>query len=368
MTLFHPIDLQSRLNPDNLALAFESVAETLSFGELRRLVRGAAGVLESSGVTSNRRIGVHCQNPFLQIVCALAASHVGVNAVVISPLGDFPSGSVDVVVSDASVTAPGAQVLRIEAPALFKAPGPRARADGQTNPLWVFLTAARAANGADALAVKERGLKTRIMMRAMAKGGAFAGQLLCAADIRSEIGFSAILESLWFGNAVVLSRGTLDEDARSIALYDVGSIFLAAGALPDYLRGFQPKRAHGVHPKRMIVAGTDVEETLLVGVKQHLCAHVAVHLDMAEVGGFAASAPWQIDTPRIYWPFSGATLAVVGGDGRQVAPEVSGTIVIRSEGANAPAAGDPAANRFRDGWFISPLNGSLHANGGLVLR
>src|SRR5258708_23953635 len=107
MPLFHPIDLQSRLNPDNLALAFESVAETLSFGELRRLVRGAAGVLESCGVTSNRRIGVHCQNPFLQIVCALAESPVGVNAVLTTPLRHFPSSYVDVVISHPAVCAPG---------------------------------------------------------------------------------------------------------------------------------------------------------------------------------------------------------------------------------------------------------------------
>ncbi len=249
---------------------------------------------------------------------------------------------------------------------MSEAPGPRARADGQANPLWVFMPAREGTNQA-AVTVTERALAARIMMRAMAKGGACAGRLLCVANIRSEIGFSAVLESLWFGGATILSRGTLEGDARSVALYDVATVFFDADALPEYFRDFQPKRAHGVHPTRIIVGGIHAGESLLVGMKRHLCADVAVHLDASETGCFAASAPWQIGSPRTYWPIPGVAVAVVGSEGRQVAPNIAGTIVVKSEGAVTAAPGHPAAGRFSDGWFVSPLAGSQLPNGAFVL-
>jgi acyl-coenzyme A synthetase/AMP-(fatty) acid ligase len=364
MSLFNPIDLQARLNPDNLALAFESAADALSYRELRRLIRGAAGLIERNAAAPNGRIGIHCQNPFLQVAFAIAASHLGIKTIIVSPRGEFPP--VDLIVSDAATSAQGAGLLQVEASGVFKANGPAAQASSQTNSVFVFVSP-QSGDGTKAITISERALITRIMTRAIASGGAHAGRILCVANPRTEIGFSAVLESLWFGNAVVFSHGTLDEDTRSVALFDVTDIFLPARFVPNYLGEFQSKRSHGVHPSRITVAGSNADEDLLIGMKRHICAQVVVHIDVPQVGRFAASAPWQIGSPRIYWPLPGTVVTIVDSDGRQVPANAPGTLIVKTDGAMTPARGDPTANRFRDGWFVTSLTGSFLPSGGFLL-
>jgi acyl-coenzyme A synthetase/AMP-(fatty) acid ligase len=364
MSLFNPIDLQARLNPDNLALAFESATDSLSYRELRRLIRGAAGLIERDAAAPNGRIGIHCQNPFLQIAFMVAASHLGINTIVVSPRGEFLP--LDVIITDTTTPVQGTRLLQVEAQGVFQANGPAGQASSETNSFFVFVSP-QPGDRTETVTIGERALIARMMTRALAAGGAYAGRILCVANSRTEIGFSAILESLWFGNAIAFSRGALDEDARSLALFDLTGVFLAASFLPNYFRKFEPKRSHGFHPSRILVAGSNADEALLVTMKRHICAHVAVHIDLPQVGSFAASAPWQVGNPRIYWPLPGTVVTVVGNDGRQLPANAPGTLIVKTDGAMSPAHGSPAGERFRDGWFITPLTGSFLPSGGFVL-
>jgi acyl-coenzyme A synthetase/AMP-(fatty) acid ligase len=256
MSVFDPIDLQCRLNPDKLALAFESLADGLSYRELRTLVHGAMYQLHWHRIAPGLRIGVHCRSRFLHIIASLAASRFGAALIAISPYGNFLAGTVDAVITDGMGVSGGGKLIHIDMAKLSSA---LAQTSGSqwpesTRAEWQFTPQTDAESAPATLSIPEDVFRARILQRAMLKG--VGGDCwLCVADIRSEIGFSAILESLWCGGSIVFSHGSFEDDGAAIAVFEADRMFVAAGAVPEYFRTFDNSGYRGVHPRTIVVAG-----------------------------------------------------------------------------------------------------------------
>jgi acyl-coenzyme A synthetase/AMP-(fatty) acid ligase len=366
MSLFDPIAFHGRTNPDRLALAVsDAFAESATYGDLLRAVHRVARRFETASSLRASRVGIVCQNRLLQIAAALGASLAGVRGILISPDGSFPRADVDAFVTDSRDTRVEGQVIQIDG-SIFS-PGtepekPSAR-NGETR--WRFLpSTAQRVPGTPYLT--EAVLEARIQQRSRATGGA-GDRWLCVADIRGERGFTSVAAALSSGGAALLSNGHWEDDCRMMGLYEAGSVFIAAGLLADYLPTIRAAAMHGMHPRVMVISGTAFDDKSLVWLKREISPHISLHLDCPEIGTFAASTHWQLGERVAFWPLTGTECLVVDNDGRPMAPGTTGTILVKSAGAAAPEPGDPAAGRFRDGWFISPWMGSQLPTGALLL-
>jgi acyl-coenzyme A synthetase/AMP-(fatty) acid ligase len=184
---------------------------------------------------------------------------------------------------------------------------------------------------------------------------------LCAVDIHSELGLSAVMECLWVGSLAVLSRGDLEGDVESIALYDADHLLVEASRASDYLRALDRTGRISARLKTAVLAGAVPTEDSLQRMKQHVAPNTVVHLDLGETGPFAASSLWQIGKPLHYWPLPGIELRIIGRDSEPAETGSPGQIAIRSPYAHAGLDG------LGDGWFRSPLTGALATDNALML-
>jgi len=294
----------------------------------------------------------------------LAASRLGAALIAISPDGNFLAGSVDAVISDGMGVSGGGKLIHIDMAKLSSALASTSGSQWpeSTRAEWQFTQQTDAESAPATLSIPEDVFRARILQRAMLKG--VGGDCwLCVADIRSEIGFSAILESLWCGGSIVFSHGSFEDDGAAIALFEADRMFVTAGAVPEYFRTFENSGYRGVHPRTIVVAGSSFDEDALLRVRRRVSPHLRVHLDCPETGTIAVSAPWQAGAAKRYWAIPGVKLRVAGPEGKALGNDMPGMIEVKSEVSIGPAGSD----QFRDGWFCSALSGALSGNGSFVL-
>jgi acyl-coenzyme A synthetase/AMP-(fatty) acid ligase len=354
--LFDPVQFQARLNPERPGLveASGSRDRELSYADIAYRVDAATSALIEVGVGPGQGIGVHCRDRLLQVVIVLALSRIGDATLVFSPDGQFVPGTIDLVVSDQTSRNPSLKTVVIDATALAaSAPERRGRtsATAAGDATWLFTgTPTRAP-------ISGRTLCARIAQRAQTKGTGSASRWLCAVDIHSELGLSAVMECLWAGGLTILSRGRLEGDIEPIALYDADYLLLDAAMASDYLRTFDTTSRIATRLRTAVVAGAVPAEDSLQRMKRHVAPNTIVHLDLPETGAFAASSFWQIGKPLHYWPLPGIDLRILGPGGQPVETGSTGRIAIRSAYAEG----------FSDGWFESRLSGSLTSDNALLL-
>ena len=340
--LFDPVLFHARLNPERPGVvAFDSLGRELSYGDLVRRVDAATGALLEAGVAPAKRIGVHCRDRLLQIVLVLALSRIGDGAIALSSRGAFAPGTLDVLVTDDASRKDSVKTVLIDAAALAASapqsvdPAALLKGQGRT---WLFET----------LSIGGNVLRLRIIERSRAKGTGGSSRWLCAVDIHTELGLSAVLECLWSGGLAVLSNGAFDDDVPAIALYEADLLFVDANRATSYLRAFDRTDRICAPVRSALVAGAAFDEPSLQRLKQNVSPDTVVYLDTPETGALAACSYWQIDKPRRYWPLPGVEVRI----------SETGHVAVRSETTVGSAP---------DGWVNSALKGSIAPGGGLDL-
>ena len=97
MSVYDRIAFHAKTNPWKLAMAgLGSFAETLSYGEFDLIVRRVAAYLHRNRVGADMRVGVICDDMFLQIIVSCALSHMGIEEIVQSDTGKLAGGAADV--------------------------------------------------------------------------------------------------------------------------------------------------------------------------------------------------------------------------------------------------------------------------------
>jgi hypothetical protein len=344
--LFEAIRFHSRLNPELPGLvAFDSAARELSYADIAARVDSTTHELKEAAIAPRLRIGVHCQDRLLHIIAVLALSRVGDATFVFVSDGIFAPGSIDVLVTDKSRDADGAKTIVLEPLSSKCSDLEHAHTDRAATAKWQF-------NG---ITVEGGVLQARIAQRSMAKAAGGATRWLCAADIRTELGLSAVIECLCNGGLAILSNGTFSEDVLPIRLYEADHLFIAGDRVAAYLNGFDHANGVSARLRSAVIAGARSDSAAVERVKRFITPDTVLHLDLPETGTFAACSYWQVGKPRRYWPLPGVELRLVAND-PSADPDASARVAIKSSGA------------LRSGeWFHSALAGSFARDGALIL-
>jgi len=322
--LFDLIRFHSRLNPELPGLvAFDSSARELSYADIARRVDAVTHRLAQCAIAPGLRIGINCHDRLLHIIAVLALSRTGDATFVFASDGLFKPGSIDVLVTDKAVgngDRPMVVVLDAQATAV---PMPeRAVADRGGNTTWLF-------NG---IALEGEVLRARIAQRSTAKAAGGATRWLCAADIRTELGLSAVIECLWSGGLAILSNGTFSQDVLPIRLYEADHLLVDGEHAADYLNGFDKANGMSARLRSAVIVGACPEISAAERMKRFISPDTVLHLDLPETGTFAACSYWQIGKPRHYWPLPGVELCLVA-NGQVPDANAPAHVAIRSDGA-----------------------------------
>jgi hypothetical protein len=365
--VFDAIRFHSRLSPELPGLvAFDSAARELSYADIAKRVDAVTLLLTRSGIASGLRIGVHCHDRLQHIIAVLALSRIGEATFVFAPDGAFAPGSIDILVTDKAADDDGRTKIilldsqsstrpDLEHTALVK------DRSGKAN--WLF----NGEPGRSAIALEGAVLSARIGQRSKARAAGGAARWLCAADIRTELGLSAVIENLWSGGLAILSNGTFSEDVLPIRLYEADHLLVGGEHAGEYLNGFDKADGTSARLRSAVIAGACPDDSSAERMKRLISPDTVLHLDLPETGTFAACSYWQIGKPRHYWPLPGVELRVVANGASPSDANAPGCVAIRSDGALRPRSGDGTGGRFLDGWFHSPLAGSFARDGALVL-
>lgn len=358
MVLFDPIQFHARLNPERPGLvALESRARELSYGEIACQVDAATDALLQVGIKLQQRVGVHCRDRLLHIVMVLALSRIEGTTLVFSPDGAFAHGVIDLLVSDAASRDPSLKTVVIDAAALSAATSERRdrispAPAGKTIMLFT---------GTPAVSIGGHTLHARIAQRSRAKGTGGGSRWLCAADIHSELGLSAVTECLWVGGLAVLGGRRFEDDVEAIALYDVDRLLVDVNRAPTYLGTIGKTTGISGRLRAGVIAGAVPHEDTLHRMKRYVSPEAVVYLDLPETGAFAGCSFWQMGKPLRYWPLPEVDVRILGPDGEAIANGSPGFVAVRSEGNQRPL------DRLDDGWFHSSLRGFLTRDRALVL-
>ena len=339
-------------------MAFDSTARELSYADIAKRVDTATHQLAQSGVAARLRIGVHCNDRLLHIIAVLAVSRIGDATFVIASDGAFAPGSIDVLVTDKAGAAGDRTKIVVLDSLSSKCPNLEqpVHTDHAINASWQF-------NG---VTVDGDVLRARIAQRATAKAAGGATRWLCVADIRTELGLSAVIECLWSGGLAILSNGTFSDDLLPIRLYEADHLLIGGEQVAAYLKGFDQTNGMFARLRSAVIAGASLDDSAVERMKRLITPDTVLHLDLPETGTFAACSFWQIGKPRRYWPLPGVELRVVAND-QSAETNASAHVVIKSNGALRSAKGDGACGGFCDGWFHSALAGSFAPDGALIL-
>lgn len=344
--LFEEIRFHSRLNPELPGLvAFDSSARELSYADIASRVDAATHQLKQSALEQYLRIGVHCHDRLLHIIAVLALSRIGGATFVFASDGVFAPGSIDMLVTDKAEDRDRSTTIVLDPLSSNCANTEQSYADRGANAQWRF-------NG---FTLEGDVLRARIARRSTAKAAGGATRWLCAADFRSEVGLSAVIECLWNGGLAILSNGTFADDVLPARLYEADHLLVGAENASDYLNGFNPTNGMSARLRSAVIAGTSVGDSAAERMKRLITPDTVLHLDLPETGTFAACSYWQIGKPRRYWPLPGVELRLIAND--------------RSDEANAPAqVAIKSDGALRSGeWFHSALAGSFARDGALIL-
>jgi acyl-CoA synthetase (AMP-forming)/AMP-acid ligase II len=344
--LFDPIRFHSRLNPELPGLvAFDSCARELSYADIAKRVDTATRQLRAAEIAPSLRIGVHCHDRLLHIIAVLALSRIGDATFIFASDGIFAPGSIDVLVTDKSLDTDRAKTVVLAPLSSKSSDMEQAHPDRGARARWEF-------NGA---AVEGDILRARVAKRSTAKAAGGAARWLCAADIRSELGLSAVLECLWSGGSAILSNGTFADDVLPIRLYEADHLFIAGDGVGGYLNGFDHTNGVSARVRSAVIAGASLEHAAVERMKRLITPDTVLHLDLLETGTFAACSYWQIGKPRRYWPLPGVELRLVA-NGQSANANSPAHVAIKSDGSLLTGE-----------WFHSALAGSFARDGALIL-
>jgi hypothetical protein len=355
--LFDAIRFHSRLNPELPGLvAFDSTARELSYADIAKRVDNATYQLTQADLAPRLRIGVHCHDRLLHIIAVLALSRIGDATFLFASDGVFAPESIDVLVTDKAERGGRTKTVVLD-PLSSKCPNSEhAHAGRAGNMTWQF----------SGLALEGDVLRARIAQRSTAKAAGGATRWLCAANIHSELGLSAVIECLSSGGLAILSNGTFSDDVLPIRLYEADHLFVGAEYAAHYLNGFDQTNGMSARLRSAVIAGASLDDSAAERMKRLITPDTVLHLDLPETGTFAAFSYWQIGKPRRYWPLPGVKLRLVA-NGQPADAKASAHVAIKSDGALRPAKRNDARGRFHDGWFHSALAGSFARDGALIL-
>lgn len=326
-------------------MAFDSTARELSYADIAGRVDAATCRLTQSGLTPGLRIGVHCRDRLLHIIAVLALSRIGDATLVFAPDRAFVPGSIDVLVTDKAESGDGMRTVVLDPSSPRCSNSEQVRADRADNVTWQF----------DGIAIEGDVLRARIAQRSTAKAAGGATRWLCAADIRTELGLSAVIECLSSGGLAILSNGTFSDDVLPIRLYEADHLLVGAEQVAHYLGGFDQTNGMSARLRSAVIAGASLDDSAAERMKRLITPDTVLHLDLPETGTFAACSYWQIGKPRRYWPLPGVELRLVA-NGRSADANAPAHLAIRSDGALQSGE-----------WFHSAFAGSFARDGALIL-
>lgn len=320
------------------------------------------------GNLNGQRVEVDFHDRVAQIIAVLALSCLGAGTIVSQRNNGVASGSVDIVLSDHASRRVGQAVI-IDLPALLRRSpddgGAVALERNECSDLAFAGNAPRDVQWPEVRITLAR-FNERILQRYVAKCICQRGRSICAADLRSEIGLSSVLGCLWSGSGVILSSDRFEDDVQAAGLYRVNQMLLASATAGKYLAVLDDVPEMAVSLAYVTVTGMAFDEPALHCVRTHLTNDVRLVLDCPEVGTFAANA--YSGTPAVKRKFS-----ALPGVQMRATDEIVATldaakpirIAISAPGAVEGYANAPGLNLewFREGWFVSPLYGSLHSDG-----
>ena len=123
-------------------------------------------------------------------------------------------------------------------------------------------------------------LRARIAQRSTAKAAGGATRWLCAADIHSELGLSAVIECLSSGGLAIFSNGTFSDDVLPIRLYEADDFFVGAEYAAHYLNGFDQTKWMSARLRSAVIGGASLDDFAAERMKRLITPDTVLHLDL----------------------------------------------------------------------------------------
>ena len=188
---------------------------------------------------------------------------------------------------------------------------------------------------------------------------------ICATGIGSALGLRAMLRSLWFGGALVLSNPA--DAPEAIRRHDVRSMTIVPVSLQRVLAALPDAAAPPPSLRVIEVSGSALPPALAEMAARRLCPNVVVEYGSTECG-LVASAPVAAlggAARAVGFLHADVAVEVVDDSGRRLPPGAEGLLRIRTGAEIDGYFRDPegTAQAFRDGWFCGGDIGTLSRDG-----
>lgn len=347
MSFLGPIRSRATSTPDELSLVdCSGPLEALSYRELVQLAAAVAEYLSNANVSKGEHVSIRIQDKATFILAVLALEGLGVQTL------DFTGANIPgrKVVSDSPQRTDevvlDAQRLRLLASqqAVFRE---------AVDPIEtiIFLSEAPVRTGR---LVPASTVAARMSGRAFGRQGGQHGGWLCAADMRSELGFSCVMQLLGAGQPVGLSSGSLQGDVQLADLYNLRSLYITSGVISSYAGVHNSGLPLRYLPRRVAVAGQAVEWKNIADTVGELATEILVEWDLPECGAAAVAKFHPADQTLRFSPTPDCALKLWSSDGEGVYGIGTRRIAVRSPTLALQAS---EAEHLHDGWFVSSVQG-----------
>ncbi|WP_336762614.1 AMP-binding protein [Asaia sp. VD9] len=374
--MFHVMALQyARQNPQSLA--FDSLAQDWTFGQLDRDVTVVTQALSKLREAEPKLVGIHCGNLYWHWVLILSLASLGLASASLpessnpSFLRDVQLLEPDIIISMGGLSLQDIQVLEISEAWLAKVRQTKAEwVNHAIDPDAVCRYAIAAGTDAErrVLAMSFRQAEMAIlhmMLQDRALGASAAAQphVLSTIGVISLSGFVVGCSGLCSGSPLNFVSHTdigilIARKIPTVAVVTPGHLAHILEVLPPGMRALDTLR--------LIVTGGRLNRVLRDKALATLTPHVVSAYGTDECGALAQGVASGFDTDEaVGTVLPWVTLQIVDAEGNTLATGQEGIIRIRSSGllGGYADADTGQSRRFAGGWFYPGDRGRLAADG-----
>jgi fatty-acyl-CoA synthase len=378
MNIIDPILYQCRRQPPAAAICVPGPRTRLiSYRRLERSIHNATRKLHASGLLPGSVVAIGVKDLILHVVVMLAAMRLGMITVSLPEKATSLAVSADALVCDPD-QPPVLGISRIflaDETWLESESGPLAAHllpnVGGDDPCRLILTSGTSSTP-KAVAFSHD-LVAQRMARHVTFGNLIANfsRIYCDLPVSSSLGFQFLIHTLWRGGIVVFAGDDFPSTLRAIQDYNVRCMLGSPGGFENFLRWVEATPNYQSDIELIVSAGDSLSVPLLQRLRSRICSHLLSIYGSTEASMTAVANAHEIaGEPRaVGYVTPGVTVQIVDEAGTLLPADEEGQLRIRSEFAVDGYFRNPeeSAKVFRQGWFYPGDQGTLSAEGLLVI-
>lgn len=365
------IAFQARLDPHSVAVCLNS--REIGYAAFWNDICKVTGHLQAHGLPRGTRVAVHVQHLYLRWLAILALARLGlVSASLSDSPQEFELVAPQVVISDTTLTAPGASLIQAgehwlegERDAAFD----RRDADADPDAPCRLVVSSGTTGTPKKAVLTRRHVHERLRANARTYGLHPGTSLATTMSTQAIGGFTMPLSCWAAGGAVVMASVPASQALLHLLRLRPQVLFLSVVQLAELMSTLPPEYQASYQP-RIYVAGSAIPPALARSVRLRVTQSLFVVYGSTEAGtvtaGHAARAEERPGFTGHVVP--SAQVEIVDERHRVVPAGKPGEVRIRAEGMIRRYEDDAGADaNFRKGWFYPGDAGILDESGGLTI-